>query len=562
MVHEVAHGENELKTRAKRAGKGASPVDILSRAPAEITRGVAQGQIPVCVVGMGHIGLPLALLLVEEGARVIGCDKDERSLDLLRKGRTPIVEHSKNLFPSSVVLDRSCPSCGIRLLKVGTETFCPGCMRRADVSSGAVRLSADLHSVPMRSEASHEMEDLLAGALASGRLELTTDTTEAVKRSGFVVFAVGTPIDANKEPDNRAMTAASRDVGRGLQKGAVVLVRSTVSPGTTEGLVGSILSAESGMKPGADFGLAHVPETTIEGLALLELRTLPKMIGGVDERSARAAGALFSVFKTPVHFFDGPKITETAKLFCNIYRDVNIALANELAQACEAIGVDVMKAIEASRTDPKTNVLTPGPGVGGYCLTKDAFYLTEPASKLGFTSELISLARDVNDSMPAHVHRLTTEAFEEAGLKTRGARMAVLGVAFKGNTGDTRESPSFSVIDELRADGAEIVVHDPLVSGDDRRLLDLGVAREKTLSGVMKRAVAALILTDHIEYRGLTGSGLKKLDPDLRIVVDARHILDPAEARAAGLVYRGVGHGRLPRSDANLSGNGGPSGQA
>jgi UDP-N-acetyl-D-mannosaminuronic acid dehydrogenase len=533
-------------TRAKRSGSGASPVDVLGRTPAEITKGVANGEIPVCVVGMGHIGLPLALLLVAEGARVIGCDKDERSLDLLRKGRTPIVEHSKNLFPSSVVLDQSCPSCGIRLLRVGTETFCPGCMRRADASSGTVRLSTDLHSVPMRAEASHEMEDLLASALASGRLELTTDTTGAVRRSGFVVFAVGTPIDANKEPDNGAMTAASRDVGRGLQKGAVVMVRSTVSPGTTEGLVGTTLAAESGLRPGPDFGLAHVPETTIEGMALLELRTLPKMVGGVDERSARAAGALFSVFGTPVHFFDGPKITETAKLFCNIYRDVNIALANELAQACELLGVDVMKAIEASRTDPKTNVLTPGPGVGGYCLTKDAFYLTEPASKLGFTSELISLAREVNDSMPSHVHKLTTEAFGEAGLKMKAARIAILGVAFKGNTGDTRESPSFSVVNELRADGAEIVVHDPLVHDDDRRLLDLGVGREKTLKGVMKGAVAALVLTDHIEYRGLTGAGLKKLDPDLKVVVDARHILDPGEVRAAGLVYRGVGHGRPP----------------
>jgi len=518
-------------------------MNLLDTTPAKITAGVAKGNVPVCVVGMGHIGLPLSLLLVVEGARVIGCDKNESSLQQLQAGRSPIVEHSKNLFPSSRVLNFSCPSCGIRLLKVGRETFCPGCMRKADLSAGAVRLTAQLHDVPMRSKGSHEMEDLLAKALASGRLDLTGDTVEAVTRSGFVVFTVGTPIDAKREPDNTALISASRDVGRGLKKGTVVIVRSTVSPGTTENLVGAILQEESGLKPGRDFGLAHVPETTIEGLALFELRTLPKMIGGVDERSARAAAALFRVFKTPVHIFDGPKITETAKLFCNIYRDVNIALANELAQACESIGVDVMKVIEAAHTDPKTNVLTPGPGVGGYCLTKDTFYLSGPASKRGFTPKILTLARQVNDAMPSHVHKLTTDAFREAGLKVRGTRMAVLGVAFKGNTADTRESPSFSVVGELREDGADIVVHDPLVSDGDERLLALKVERARSLGSAVKGASAVLVLTDHLEYRGLTGAGLKKLEPNLRVVVDARHILDPAEVRSAGLVYRGVGHG-------------------
>ena len=164
--------------------------------------------------------------------------------------------------------------------------------------------------------------------------------------------------------------------------------------------MGSIIQEESGLDPGKDFGLAHVPETTLEGLALFELRTLPKMIGGIDQRSAVAAGALFRGFQTPVYFFDGPKITETAKLFCNIYRDVNIALANELALACEALGVDVMKVIEASHTDPKTNVLTPGPGVGGFCLTKDSFYLSGPASKLGFAPRILTLARQLTTRCP------------------------------------------------------------------------------------------------------------------------------------------------------------------
>jgi UDP-N-acetyl-D-mannosaminuronic acid dehydrogenase len=522
-------------------------MNTLESTPLRITKGITSGKIPVSIVGMGHVGLPLALSLADLGAKVFGCDKDERFLNELRAGRSPIVEHSKNLFPSSKVLAHACPNCGVRILKVGTETFCPSCMRKAQIVEGSVRLTIQMHTVRMRSEASQEMEILLKRALASGNLTITTDTSEAVRKSGFVVITVGTPIDKNRQPDASAMISASKAVGRGLKKGDVVIVRSTVSPGTTEGLVGSILSAESGLVAGKDFGLAHVPETTIEGLALFELKTLSKMIGAVDKRSARAAAALFEVFKTPVYLFDGPIITETAKLFLNIYRDVNIALANELALACEAVGVDVMKVIEATRADPKTNILTPGPGVGGYCLTKDSFYLTQPASEKGFVPRLLPLAREINDLMPSHVCTLLLDAFREAGVTVKGSRIAVMGIAFKGNTSDTRESPSLAVIRQLLDEGADVVVHDPLVKEDDPRLRDFKVARAGTVQESLKGAVAALLLTDHLEYRVLTGASMKKAGSALRIVIDARHILDPVEARSAGLVYRGVGHGVADR---------------
>ena len=393
------------------------------------------------------------------------------------------------------------------------------------------------------------MDSLLKASLSSGKLSLTSDTREAVKQSGMVVITVGTPIDDHKRPDNRALVSASTEVGRGLKRGAVVIVRSTVTPGTTEGLVGSILSRESGLKPGRDFGLAHVPETTIEGLALFELRTLSKMVGGVDRRSARAAAALFEVFRTPVYVFDSPKTTEAAKLFLNVYRDVNIALANELALACEALGIDAMKVIEATRADPKTNILTPGPGVGGYCLTKDSYYLTSPASERGFVPKLLTSAREVNDAMPGHVLGLTHDAFEEAGLNLRGSTIAVLGIAFKGNTADTRESPSFPVIAGLLKDGAEVVVHDPLVPVDDSRARSSEAKRARTLPESVRGANAALILTDHLGYRGLTGASLKRMEPNLKVVVDSRHILEPAEVRSAGLVYRGVGRGSKTKDE-------------
>ena len=515
--------------------------DLLKVPPGRITTMISDGKVPICIVGMGHIGLPLALLLVDQGAKVTGCDKDHAFLDELRAGRSPIVEHSKNLFPSSQVLPFNCPNCGVRILKVDKETFCPSCMKSADVSSGSVKLSVRLHKVRMEGDASHEMGRLLKAALSSNRLELTSDTAEAVSRSRIVIITVGTPIDERRRPENSALVAASNDIGRGLKRGSLVILRSTVSPGTTEGLVGSMLSKVSGLRPGIDFGLAHVPETTIEGLALFELRTLPKVIGGVNAGSARAAAALFALFKTPTYEFDEPKTTETAKLFLNIYRDVNIALANELALACEALGIDVMKVIEATRADPKTNMLTPGPGVGGFCLPKDPYYLIGPASEKGFSPDLLSAARRVNDSMPGHVFELTQDAFDEASLRLSGSTVAVIGVAFKGNTADTRESPSLAVISRLKEAGAKVVVHDPLVMPDDRRLKALDVRRKGSVKGAVQGSTAVVILTDHLEYRGLTGASLKRMSPGLKIVVDARHILDPSEVASAGLVYRGVG---------------------
>jgi UDP-N-acetyl-D-mannosaminuronic acid dehydrogenase len=164
-----------------------------------------------------------------------------------------------------------------------------------------------------------------------------------------------------------------------------------------------------------------------------------------------------------------------------------------------------------------------------------------PASERGFTPNLLAAARKVNDSMPAHICELTSDAFEEAGLELNGANVTALGVAFKGNTADTRESPSISVIKMLKDAGAEILVHDPLVMNDDARFKALAVKRADTIAEAVSGSRAVLVLTDHLEYRGLTGASLKKMGKKLSVVVDARHILDPSEAVSAGLIYRGVG---------------------
>ncbi len=511
--------------------------------PSAIPDLIRRGDCRICVVGLGHVGLPLALLLASQGGKVTGCDREGAYMNKLTKGMSPMVEHSGSRFADRVLAE-SCPNCGVRLLHGGGQIFCPNCMKLVELSGGSIRVTGKSHRVGIPNAGENEMQALLSQTIQSGTLKLSVATEQEVRDSHVVIICVGTPIDSRRRPDLRALVSAAKDIGKGLRKGSLVVLKSTVSPGTTEGVLAPILEKESGLKAGEDFGLAHVPETTLEGLALLGYRTLPKTVGGIDEKSARMAAAVFRVFDVPIYVFDSPKVTEAAKLFQNIYRDVNIALANELALASESVGVDVMKVIEAALTEPKTHILTPGPGVGGYCLTKDAYYLMTPASKQGFRPHILSTARSVNDRMPSHVVRLLMKALAEAGVRPDGAKVAVLGVSFKANTADIRDSPSLKVIEKLLQKGVKLSVHDPLADLNSIPMLKGAELNSKNLGQVLAKAIALLLLTDHLEYRSLSPASLRGMAPSLRIVVDSRHVFDPEEIARLGYTFRGVG--RLP----------------
>jgi len=223
---------------------------------------------------------------------------------------------------------------------------------------------------------------------------------------------------------------------------------------------------------------------------------------------------------------------------------VNIALANELALICEVLGVDVVKVIEAAHTDPKTHILTPGPGVGGYCLPKDPYYLTQPASEAGFEPRLIPTARMVNEDMPLHVARLVEDALQEAGLKIRGSTVAVLGLAFKGNSGDLRNTPVLPIVRALEERGVGVKAYDPLVDPDEARAYFGGIRLAGSVEEAVEDASCILVAADHVEFRRLRLQRLLDRAGGLRAVVDTRHILDPDEVRRVGLAYRGVGRGQ------------------
>jgi len=523
-------------------------VKILNRSRDFVINSLEAGKITLAVVGLGYVGLPLAALFSSKGAQVIGCDVRKDIVEKISGGESPIAEHDvSDLFGTRANPQKvKCPNCAVQLFESGGEVFCPHCLRIAEVKEGSARLlSKYVSEKRVSSKKPEKLEKLIQSSLDKGTLTLSSDTEDAVKRADVVLITVGTPIDDNRRPDTKALSSASGDIGKGLTEKTLVILKSTVSPGTTENLVAPILKKESGLLPGRDFGLAHMPERIKEGMALYEFQTLPRIVAGIDDRSTEAAASLFSIFPAPIYKFSKPVVTESSKLFENIYRDVNIALANEFALVSEVLGLDVMEVIEAAHTDPKTHILTPGPGVGGYCLPKDPYYLLTPASDNGFKSRIIQIARDVNDDIPNHIVTLIEDSLKEAGLEIRGTTIGILGLAFKGNSGDLRNTPLISIIETLRAKGGRIVAYDPLVNPQEAEEYFGKDLLASSMEEIVKESVCLVFAADHLEFRKIDISNILRQASKLKSVVDSRNIINRSQLQEYGVIYRGLGKGAL-----------------
>jgi len=518
-------------------------VKVLDLSTEEVTKAIREGKVTICVVGLGYVGLPLAVLFASEGAQVLGCVRTEKSAQKINRGETNVVEHdvSALLSEGASMLESPCPNCGVRLFRLQKETFCPSCGRLASLTKFGVQLqdnTAVAHERVVKSRQS--LDDMLKITIKAGKFHANTQTIESVQQSDVTLITVGTPIDKKNIPDYHDLRNACQNVGQGLKKDILVVLKSTVSPGTTETVVKPILEEMSGLKAGTDFGLAFMPETIKEGHALYEFRTLPRIVGGISKRCATAAANVFSIFPAPIYAYDKPSTVEAAKLFMNIYRDVNIALANELALTSEKLGINVVQAINAANIDPKTHLLTPGL-VGGYCLPKDTYQLAHPSKKAGYFPRLMTLARQLNNNIPGHILELIGEVFEEMNLPLIGSRIAVLGLSFKANSGDLRNTPSQFIVNGLNKRGAVLTAHDPFVQFEEARKVFPKVSFTRNIEESVKGVACTVIVTDHLEYRGLTASYLKKLMSSPCAIVDARHIIDPEEAQKAGVVFRGFG---------------------
>ena len=303
---------------------------------------------------------------------------------------------------------------------------------------------------------------LVQELVASKLLNATTDFDQ-LKECDAVIICVPTPLRKTKEPDVSYILAATEEIKQRLHRGQLIILESTTYPGTTDEVLQPKLE-ETGLKLDSDFLLAFSPERVDPGNPDFQTHNIPKVVGGVTPDSTEAAAALYSQIVNEVHAVSSARVAETAKLLENTFRAVNIGMANEMARLCYALNIDTWEVISAAATKPFGFMpFYPGPGIGGHCIPLDPHYLSWKARQHGFDSRFIGLAEEVNSRMPDHVVQLVADGLNDDSKSMKGSRILLLGVAYKKDIDDVRESPALSIIDRLRAKGADVRYHDPFV---------------------------------------------------------------------------------------------------
>jgi UDP-N-acetyl-D-mannosaminuronic acid dehydrogenase len=420
------------------------------------------GEVPVAVYGLGKMGLPLAAVYADCCGNVRGADPDPAVVETVNAGACHV--------------DRE-----------------PG------------------------------LPELVADVVDRGALSATTDPCRAAREATVHVVIVPTLVDERHDPDLRALESVGRDIATGLAPGDLVVVESTTPPRTARDAFLPLLEAESGLSLG-EFGVAVCPERTSSGRALADVRgSHPKVVGGVDAESARAAGLVYGeLVDNEVYTVSDATTAEAVKVFEGVYRDVNIALANELARFTDTLEVDVSEAIDVANTQPYCDIHSPGPGVGGHCIPYYPYFLLRPFE---MPAPLLETARDVNDAMPSYVVDRLAAELEAVGRSLADATVLVLGVTYRAGVAETRAAPARGVCASLSARGASVLAVDPLVGADSDEWASFEATPVELDAVADTDADAAVLVTAHEEFGGVDWTAF---DAPL-VVVDTRRVLDLGE---------------------------------
>lgn len=437
-----------------------------------------RGKYAITVIGCGRMGLPTACLFADAGFKVTCLDLNQHIVDQINKGISPFLE--------------------------------PG------------------------------LDKLIKRNLREKRLTATSDMKSAISRSDIIMIVINTPVNERKKPDYSNLESACKDVGLSLRHGALIILKSTVGPGVTEGLVKETLETSSGLKAGRDFGLAYSPIRASTGRVLQDIVNYPRILAAIDEQSLAAAKAILkTVVKGEIVEVGNIRTAEAVKLFENVYRDVNLALANELAEFCERAGIDYIEAQTAANTQPYCHLLRPGI-IGGH-LPKDPYLLINEAETLGVKLQIPILARRVNDGSVKRAFNLIKDAFRAMEKTIKRSKIAVLGISYKSNVKEIRGSLIPDLVKLLRDKGVNVSVFDPLYSYEELKSMDLPA--EKNLMRTLEGSDCLVITVGHDKFKRLS---LRKLGIVMRkppAIVDLAHIIDPLRAEKEGFIYRGLGRG-------------------
>jgi len=375
--------------------------------------------------------------------------------------------------------------------------------------------------------------EVVGEALLNSDIEFTNNACR-LRDAGFVIVAVPTPINEFRQPDLSAVGAACRTIGRNLRSGSIVVLESTVYPGVTEEFCAPIIEHESGMKCGDGFKMGYSPERINPGDREHTFERIVKVVSAQDDEALEVvAGVYGSVVEAGIHCAPTIRTAEAAKVIENTQRDLNIALMNELSLIFERLGIDTRAVLAAART--KWNFLPFTPGlVGGHCIGVDPYYLTFKAESVGYHPQVILSGRRVNDTMGSYVAQQTVKCLVKLGQIRQGLAVTVLGLTFKENVPDIRNTKVVDIVRELESFGLTVNVHDPLANAEDAER-EYGVKLRKW--DELPRASAVIIAVGHDQFRALTLDGLRPLMNDTALPVDVKGILDPSAVSAAGISY-------------------------
>lgn len=429
---------------------------------------IEKKQARLAVIGLGYIGLPVACEFASAGFDVVGVESNPQRVEKINAAQLPMQ---------------------------GSE---PG------------------------------LRELLTQVVKAGRLKATCEY-QALSQCDVVLICVETPVDEHFVPNYAALRSALEGLSKVMPDGCLVIIESTLSPGTMDHLVTPLLEESSGKKLGEGFYLGNCPERVMPGKLLANLRGIGRVIGGMSPETAETIGALYQhIVHAELDLCDC-LTAELVKTVENAYRDVQIAFANEVALICEATGGDIWQVRELVNKSPGRQMLFPGGGVGGHCIPKDPWLLAYGAGEKGVALQLIPAARRVNDAMPAHVADLVKQALNLAGKRIEEARVLILGVAYLEDADDTRNSPSLALAQHLERYGIKVMLHDPFVPGYQ-------VAVDTAIVG----SDALVLMVKHSAYRQLDLANLKSL-MRTPILVDGRGFYHPDDVRKLGFSYWAVG---------------------
>ena len=418
----------------------------------------------VCVIGLGYVGLPLALRAAEVGYEVMGLELDKKKVDLINKSRSP--------FEEKFISERI------------------------------------------------------------GKFKITASTDEKIiSKANIILICVPTPVDEKFYPILTPIISATESIARNLKKGALVVLESTVNPGVSEEIVEPIFKS-AGYKVGKDVFIAHCPERINPGDPKWNVANIARVVGSFDKKGLRMAVDFYKNITTgEVRPMKSIRAAEAVKIVENSFRDINIAFVNELARSFDKFDIDVKDVIEGASTKPFAFMAHfPSCGVGGHCIPVDPYYLIERAKENGFDHKFLRTAREINNSMPNYTVELLQDALNDIKMPMKGTHVGILGIAYKANVDDVRESPAIKIIKLAKDYCADVHTFDPHI---------LGKSTEKNLETILKKSQAIILVTDHREFTSIEPKTWKKFG--IKVIIDGKNCLDKDAIRKLGIVYKGIG---------------------